>query len=328
MCINKISISVKIFSRQPYITLFFLVVINFAILAGTFLCNSIEWSRQNFLVSFILRETNLAWENTSATWYSSMLLLIVAMLATLCFISDRQYKTKQADKLLNYGWIIISLIFTLLSLDEIGSIHESIGRLSLFNKIGIYEALLSNTFYLVIGVIALFMVLFGWFKFKNNKWAMLLGLAGIALFITNPLNERFEWSQVPDNVDLDLYKRNPYFIVLEEGTEIFGSLFFMACLLKYLVVNHKTYSALKSSPCILNFDLRRKNIFYGAIAIISFLLLLNIVIQYEFYDIEKMDNGIAENWFPSAASFVTCCLSMYLYHINKSTSTIIKSALL
>jgi uncharacterized membrane protein YfcA len=47
--------------------------------------------------------------------------------------------------------------------------------------------------------------------------------------------------------------------------------------------------------------------------------MLNIAIEYEFLHVQKSDNGIPENWFPSMAAFTTSLISFYLYFENKPT---------
>ena len=54
-----------------------------------FLCNSLDLNNQNPIIASVLRASNLAWENNIATWYSSILLLIIAILSMFCFLSDR-----------------------------------------------------------------------------------------------------------------------------------------------------------------------------------------------------------------------------------------------
>ena len=303
--------------------------INFGLLIGTFLCNTVDWTKQVFFISFLLREFNLAWENTLATWYSSMLLLIVALLAIICFVIDRQNRMNRYNNFLSYGWVIISLIFTGLSLDEIGAIHESLGNIDFFRRLGVKEALLSNTFYILIALVGVFMAAFGFLRFKKNKWAMIVGIFGVLLFITVPLQERLEWSKAIWDTNTKNYDRSAYSIIIEEGTEIFGSLSFIICLVQYLIVRHK-----KDPEGNENFLINRKllinpkQMFRSAIIVIFIFILLTITIQYGFLQVQKSDNGIPENWFPSMAAFTTSLISFYLYFENKKSTNAKQKGLL
>jgi hypothetical protein len=316
---KKLLINVQASSNQLRLALLVAISINFCFIIGTWLCNTINLASQTYFIGFLLRESNLAWENTLATWYSSMLLLVVALLAIICFIVDRQNNTNRNKNFLNYGWIIISLIFTGLSLDEIGSIHESLGNIGFFLSLGIKEALLSNTFYALIMLVGLFMAAFGFLKFKKNKWAIIFGIAGVVLFITLPLQERLEWSNAIWDANTNNYDRSAYSIIIEEGTEIFGSLSFIICLVQYLIFNHRRRARNKAFMVNLNLQIDSKQLFKNVIIAICMLLLLNISIANKFLQIQKSDNGIPENWFPSMTAFITSLISFYLYFENKKT---------
>jgi hypothetical protein len=314
---KNLPVNIHASSRQIYSTLLVMISINFCLLIGTLLCNTVDLNEHSFFISFLLRESNLAWENTLATWYSSMLLLIVALLAVLCFVVDRQARDNRFGNFLNYGWIIISLIFTGLSLDEIGSIHESIGNIDFFRSLGVKEALLSNTFYGLILIVGLFMAAFGFLKFKKNKWAIFFGVFGILLFITVPLQERLEWSNAVWDADTKVYDRSAYSIIIEEGTEIFGSLSFIICLVQYLIVFHRKPEGNENFLINKKLLINSKQLFRNLIIIVCIFLMLNIAIEYEFLHVQKSDNGIPENWFPSMAAVITSLISFYLYFENK-----------
>jgi hypothetical protein len=316
---KNLSINIQVSSRQTYWALLIMISINFCLLIGTFLCNTLDWTKQTVFISFLLRESNLAWENTLATWYSSMLLLMVALLAIICFVIDRQNKMNRYNNFLSYGWVIISLIFAGLSLDEIGAIHESLGNIDFFRSLGIKEALLSNTFYILIALVGVFMTAFGFLRFKKNKWAMLFGILGVLLFITVPLQERLEWSKAIWDTNTKNYDRSAYSIIIEEGTEIFGSLSFIICLVHYLIVFHRKPEGNENFLINKRLLINSKQLFRNIIIIVCIFFMLNIAIEYEFLHVQKSDNGIPENWFPSMAAFTTSLISFYLYFENKPT---------
>lgn len=68
-----------------------------------------------------LRPFNLHIENTTATWYSSMLLLLNAVVLYVIARLTRQNKKAMAGR-----WMFLAFVFVLLSVDETASFHESL----------------------------------------------------------------------------------------------------------------------------------------------------------------------------------------------------------
>lgn len=68
--------------------------------------------------------------------------------------------------------------------------------------------------------------------------------------------------------------------------------------------------------------------FRSAIIVIFIFILLTITIQYGFLQVQKSDNGIPENWFPSMAAFTTSLISFYLYFKNKKSKNTKQKGLL
>ena len=66
----------------------------------------------------ILKNLNLAWEMNAGAWWSSMLLLMIA-LGAYGLASTRRDQPRS-------GWALIALIFVVLSWDEMGSYHERV----------------------------------------------------------------------------------------------------------------------------------------------------------------------------------------------------------
>jgi uncharacterized membrane protein len=56
--------------------------------------------------------------------------------------------------------------------------------------------------------------------------------------------------------------------------------------------------------------------------------MVNIAIEKEFLHVQKSDNVIAENWFPSMAAFTTSLISFYLYFKNEKSPSTNKKGLL
>lgn len=114
-----------------------ILAINLLVLAGTWAANALHV--KGYGVSTALRLLDLATENTIVTWYSSMLLLSVAIMSAVCFSADWQRFHDWRNRYLSYGWLVFSMIFVTLSLDEIGSFHETIGDTKAFNSFSSYS---------------------------------------------------------------------------------------------------------------------------------------------------------------------------------------------
>jgi hypothetical protein len=72
-------------------------------------------------LNYVLVQSHLATENVLAAWYSSMLLLAVAVGAVAAYTIRTQVQVARTPPWLRYGWLVIAAVFALLSLDEIGS---------------------------------------------------------------------------------------------------------------------------------------------------------------------------------------------------------------
>lgn len=100
--------------------------------------------------NFWLVQLHLGAENVVAAWYSSMLLLAVALAACLAFAVERKQKPSPRGYR-SYAWLVLAAVFTLLSLDEIGSFHERLGWLPWTNhwvvavvQLGVATAILAG----------------------------------------------------------------------------------------------------------------------------------------------------------------------------------------
>jgi hypothetical protein len=122
----------------------------------------------------VLKHFNLAYEMNIAAWWSSMNLLMAAMLAYELF-STRRDTTRTA-------WLVLAIILTMLSWDELGSFHERVSDDG-------WSALLPFAAAICLGLAYIFYKLFLNKRTRNSALLLLLG-CGLLAFI--PLVELLE----------------------------------------------------------------------------------------------------------------------------------------
>ena len=293
-----------------------IIILNILLLFGTWLNNSRLLFSKSFSINLLLAQLNFAKENVAAAWYSSMLLLVVGLMAALCFITDMQRFTKPKDRILNYGWLVVSMIFIILSFDEMGSFHETIGETILFQKAGGNENGGWYAFYVLIGIVAVFMISFFLMKFKSNKMAFLLTVLAVLLFVSNPFQEKYEMSTWRNSANPELWRRPGFFLLLEEGSEIFASFFFLYSFTVYIIgATNKNNNALSVKTLNLVLKLKSNFIFY-LLGLIGLLGALMLVVRFNAWNIAG-DKGIPQNWFPAMMSLLAFLSSMYLYFFTE-----------
>jgi hypothetical protein len=260
------------------------------------------WEKAPYFMKYILDEFTLVTENVVAVWYSSMLLLVVTILAALCFFVNRQEAIETASparRRLLGGWFIIALIFALLSLDEMGSLHEGFSRIVLEKKGWGYDFFLAP-----IALIGSYLLGFGWLNFRRNRKAMILMAVGILLFLTVPLYEN--WEAVitqPHLLNLEH--------TMEEGTECFGMMACICGLGAFLVkatADGKQITVPRSLAMVLALSL------VGAMAVgVGIVHFLSYYIPFGSAGIE----GLPWNWFPSAMALLTAVLCERIYSLRR-----------
>lgn len=157
------------------------------------------WAPQQF---------QLAMENNVASWWSGMLLLVIALHA-----SDGYFSNKHSQRLEATGWGSLAIIFTILSLDEIGSLHERASKILPLG--GVWWSLLP------FAVILFALLLYAFYALKRSNVALgrlLLIAAGFFCLSTIALQEFLE-----HRVTWEPWMR-PFRRTIEEGTELLGML--------------------------------------------------------------------------------------------------------
>lgn len=282
--------------------LLFLVALLF--LAGTSFYH--EYYRQYPFTwqKLIISQFSLSIENVAAAWFSSMMLLIAGCLSLAGYRSDVQRFGGGWQQLVSVGWLFTAAVFFLLSFDEMGSVHETIGDSSLF-------ALVSNgsgwfLFEILVALVGLLMVAFGWMRLRRVPVALVLFFTGVLLYLSNPFQENFEIASYDAAVDKLSWKRPLYLLLLEEGSELAGSACFIAACVVYLKKASKQvgYNGISIVLSNRSADVLRilwASLVAGAVAL--FFMSSNQPHQTE--------TGIGQNWFPSAVAFVLFGAAVY-----------------
>jgi hypothetical protein len=177
----------------------------FIIMTGIF-----PYIRNDFLKWNVVNHFNLMGEMTLAAWWSGSLMLICAVLA---------YQISSRDNESRYAWIIIALVFSILSFDEIASIHERARNFTEGSVALLIAALIGGFGYIYACWIL-------WRDKFNKRGAilLLLGMAVLGLAVPNEYFEhRINW---------------PYYLIgpraaFEEGLEVSGVLICLMGITRY-----------------------------------------------------------------------------------------------
>lgn len=131
-------------------------------------------------------QLNLTGENNVAAWWSGMLLLLAAVYALDACVAHRKDERRQF-----IGWGGLALLLTLLSMDEIGSVHERIPKIILVvvglmlaavGSFALFSLLRSRVPFPHVLLIALAFLLFAsvagqeYLQFTTNWWGTNTGL--------------------------------------------------------------------------------------------------------------------------------------------------------
>lgn len=245
----------------------------------------------------VLVQFHLATENVVAAWYSSMLLLSVAIAAGAAYAIDRRQARTGLERRLGAGWLLIAAAFVALSLDEIGSFHERVGMITR----GASRA--TGWVYVLIvpiAIVGLFMLTFAWLRLRRAPAAAGFFVLGIALFLSNPALELIEMSLLHGGGSLRVHDA---LLVVEEGlVELGGTLCFLIGVLLYLRASagEGPHEFLLASPSALH------GIATGG-------LLLTAGVPAARWLVERLpdgDSGIPDNWFPAAALYLLALLAV------------------
>lgn len=238
----------------------------------------------------VLVQGHLATENVVAAWYSSMLMLLIAVAALVAFAADR----RRGSGALGYGWVLFAAVFGVLSLDEIGSFHERVGMLTPALTAG---KSLGWAYLLAVPIAAvgLFMLAFGWFHVRRVPATFRLIAAGAGMFMLNPVLEAIEMSLIHGaGATAGTWQRalHDLLLVLEEGgLELFGILCFLAAVVTYVRATAGELSTWSIEGGRTVWVIRGGVVFAVAGALVA-----NWLVEW----LPKGDNGVPEHWFSAA----------------------------
>jgi hypothetical protein len=220
-------------ARRFKLVLLVLAGINILFLIGmrlflTYFRNLGDWNSAPPIKN-LYTQVNLATENVVASWYSSMLLLLAALMAALCFGADRAGGRKK----LAGGWLIVSAVFLLLSFDEMGSLHERIGMLKILNPSGGGALGWVAVLAIPIAGVTIYLAAFGWMRMRAVPHALILFGISLALLAANPVMELIEMRHLREDSESSI-RAHDRWILAEEGAELFGFLLFSLAMALYI----------------------------------------------------------------------------------------------
>lgn len=226
----------------PSITITSSIVVRvLGIIIGILILASITGSVFRFALGFEtvygFAKVYLDRENNIPTYFSSFILLISAGLLGIIAISERR-----KQNLYSIHWLILSIIFLCLSVDESASLHElliePLRRAWNLSGIFYYSWVIPGFMFVVF-----FAVFYRKFVLALPSRTRYLFLVAALLYISGALGVELAGAYHADSVrgPGDIYgEDNVMFmmiITVEESLEMLGVLVFINALLKYIVVN-------------------------------------------------------------------------------------------
>lgn len=183
----------------------------------------LPWVDWPLLRKLVLIFGNLAQENNVAAWFSSALLLLIALVLGACFLAEGQARLRSA---LRFGWLMAALVFAGLSLDELGSLHE---KISVTASLGAWRLMLLAFVVIIPG----YMLVFALVQLRRCPVGAALVVLGIVFFGTIPVFEHYEITAFRHN-PATLRANHGMWLALEEGAELLGMIAFLAGALRFL----------------------------------------------------------------------------------------------
>jgi len=269
------------------------------------------------LINYVLVQFNLSTENVISSWYSSMLLLAVAIGSVIAFAADRNTGIDaKSHRWLSFAWLLFGTVFAGLSFDEAASFHERLGMLSELNFWGQGALGWAYAMAPAIVLVALFMLAFGWFHVRRVRPAFWLIVLGVALFVSDPVLEQIEMLLLQAGAPTGSWARfahDTLVIVEEGGIELFGALCFLTATIVY-VSNRTNGSGLKISMEPATAILVTRTLTACSLAGMIFT-------GWAVSHLPAGDIGIPDNWYPAAGLFLLAVVLMAIARKPSSEQT-------
>jgi hypothetical protein len=216
-------------SRSAIIRSLFLVILGLMILsiAGQVAKHGFGYPTIFGLVEF----TYVDEENNLPTWYASIQLLACGVLLAFIAIGKRRNGDRWAAH-----WLWLSVIFIVLSLDEMGSIHEKLTDPMTRLTGGLPGAWQPLWVIPILALVAVVGLIYLRFVFTFPWRERLQIIVAAALFVGGALGIEMVTGAQFDTTD-PLHKEQALFVLhrhIEEGMEMIGILIFLGFLLRYL----------------------------------------------------------------------------------------------
>ncbi|WP_092670699.1 hypothetical protein [Hymenobacter arizonensis] len=259
----------------------------------------------------LLLQGTLAHENNVATWYSAMLMLLVAFTSLLCFGVDQQPGGSRRTRVAGWGWVGLAGMFALLSFDEIGSFHETIGDTAVFAAVGRGSGW--TAFLVLLAGVGAAIGCFGVLHLRRHPVALALLVVGTLLFLSNPYQEKLEIDAYRAAADPATWQRPLGLLLLEEGSELLATWCFLCATVVYSAGRpHRGRLDRPEDPAGLAIRLAYSphgaTLGVGLVAAMLALLLTQVAGQQI-----APGMGIPKNWFPSAGAFGLFVFSLYQF---------------
>jgi hypothetical protein len=241
---------------------------------------------------YVLVHGQLATENVIAVWYSSMLLLSVAAFSMAAWMVDNRLRAST----LRHGWLGFAAIFTLLSIDEIGSLHERVGLIPLPSGQTLGWAYLLA---IPIALIAGLMVAFGALHIRRVPRAFTFIGIGALLYVLNPISEDIE--RAMNEAAAPLALRIVRTLVEEVVLELMGTLCFATGVCVYVATR---------SRGLLEWTVSTRTLRLVCWSMITALMLLARATLWIDAALPVGDRGMLQNWFPAAAWMLVATIAI------------------
>lgn len=176
-----------------------------------------------------MRPFDLGEESSLPTWYSSLLLLFCAVLLAIISAACRT-----ANEPFTRHWLFLAFVFTVLSIDEIASVHEAVGG-ELYLAVDLPDYLFFAWVILAAPMVAILAVVYLRFLLHLPSRYLALFSASAAMFLAGALGMEVVGSYLFVNFG----KSSSVYILsqtIEETLEILGATLFAWALLDYIKV--------------------------------------------------------------------------------------------